>query len=460
MKLFVREKSFYKTFFTLTVTIALQNLIVYSVSFADNVMLGAFSEEALSGVALVNQIQFLLQMLTMGIGEGIVVLASQYWGQKDTDSIKKIMNGGLLLGVILAAVLWAVVFFAPHQVLRLFTDDEAVIAEGMKYLEIICFSYFFFCMTNILICSLRSVETVRIGFLISLSTLVINVCLNYLFIFGNFGAPRLGAAGAAIATLAARIVEFAIMICYLKFFDQKLRIRWKDLLLFDKRLFTQYVKVGSPVIAANGIWGIAMAVQTAILGHLGANAIAANSVATTVFQVLMVFATGSASASAVITGKTIGEGKIEAVKQYAVTFQILFLIIGVLTGLALFLSRGFVLGFYSISEESRAMADEFMIVLSITSVGTSYQMPCLTGIVRGGGDTNFVFINDMIFIWGFVTPMAALAAFVFHWPPVVVFIFLKSDQVLKCFVAIPKVNRFQWIRRLAEPEAEPETVTV
>lgn len=444
-----RDKSFYRSFFQLTGTIALQNLVVFSVNLADNVMLGAYQEASLSGVALVNQIQFLLQMLTMGVGEGVVVLAAQYWGKRDTASIKRILSGALRVGMAIAVLLWAVVFFFPHAVLSLFTGDEAVIAEGMQYLAIICFSYFFFSYTNILLCALRSVETVRVGIVVSLSTLCINVCLNSLLIFGNLGAPRMGAAGAAVATLAARVVESVIVTLYLFRMDRKLCLRPADFAVFDRALFRDYARCGFPVLASNAIWGLAMAIQTAILGHLGSAAIAANSIATTVFQIFSVVAYGSASASGVIIGKTIGEGRLPDVRRYAKRLQLLFLAIGLLTGLGLFLVRGAVLSLYAISEESRALADQFLLILSVTCVGTAYQMPALTGIVRGGGDTSFVFVNDTIFMWCLVLPASAAAAFALQLPPAAVFVCLKSDQILKCFVAVVKVNRFRWIRSLA-----------
>ncbi len=447
MKL-TKDRSFYRWFFRLTLTIALQNLVVFSVNLADNIMLGAYQETSLSGVALVNQIQFLLQMLTMGVGEGIVVLSSQYWGKRDVTSIKRILSGGLRVGLVIAALLWAVVFFFPYEVLSLFTPDQAVIEEGVRYLRIICFSYFFFSYTNILLCAFRSVETVRVGIVVSISTLCINVCLNSLLIFGNLGAPRLGAAGAAVATLTARIVESVIVTVYLFRVDRKLQFRPTDFLKFDALLFCDAVRTGAPVLASNAIWGLAMGIQTAILGHLGAQAIAANSIAATVFQILSVAAYGSASASCVIIGKTIGEGHTELVKQYAATMQLLFLGIGVLTGLALFSVRGAILSVYAISEDSKALAEQFLTILSVTSIGTAYQMPVLTGIVRGGGDTSFVFLNDTIFMWCIVLPASAAAAFLFQLPPVIVFLCLKSDQILKCFVAVVKVNRYRWIRKL------------
>lgn len=196
MSLFVKDKHFYKQFFFLTASIALQNVIAFSVNLADNLMLGAYSETALSGVALVNQIQFLLQMITMGVGEGIIVFASQYWGKQETGPIQKITAIGMRIGVIMAFGMFCAAFFASRFCLGLFTGEQAVIAEGVKYLQIICFSYVLFAITNILLAALRSVETVKIGFLVSLSTLCINVCLNYVLIYGNFGAPRMGVRGA------------------------------------------------------------------------------------------------------------------------------------------------------------------------------------------------------------------------------------------------------------------------
>lgn len=446
--LFVKDKEFYKTFFVMTFSIALQNVIVFSVNLADNIMLGAYHETSLSGVALVNQIQYLLQMLIMGIGEGMIVLAARYWGRGDIGSIRKVANIGLKLGVFFSLLLWAIVFFFPHFSLGLFTNDQAVIEEGVKYLKIICFSYFFFAITNILIATLRSVETVKIAFVVSFSTLMINVCLNYILIYGNFGAPRLGVRGAAIATLTARIIEFVIMLAYIKFVDKKIQLRLKHLKGIDFACLTSFFKIGMPVVASNALWGIAMGVQTAILGHMGAAAIAANSIATTIFQILSVVAYGSSSATAVVIGKTIGEGKKDLVRQYAITLQILFLIIGVVSGAGLYLFKDFILQFYTISEETRQLALQFITVLSITIIGTTYEVACLVGIVRGGGDTKFVLYNDTIFMWLIVIPASALSAFVFHFSPLVVFICLKSDQILKCFVAFVKVNRFRWVKSI------------
>lgn len=426
--------------------IALQNVITLGVNLSDNLMLGGYSEPALSGVALANQIQFILHMLVMGAAEGLVILSSRNWGAKNMEAIKKSASIGMRIALLVSIVMWMIVFLFPHACMSLFTNETRVIAEGAQYLRIICFSYVFFAITNVLLATLRSVEIVRIGFIVSLSTLIINVCLNYVLIYGHLGFPKMGVSGSATATLVARIIETAIVITFIKRFDRRLMLKLKDFFRIDKELFRQFLRIGSPILMANALWACAMGAQSAILGHMGESAIAANSVATTVFQLVTVITYASASATAVIIGKTIGEGHVSKIITYSKTMQMLYVAIGLMTGLVLFITKDYVTGLYSISADAKTLAVQFMTVLSITVVGTAYQMPALTGIVRSGGDTKFVLYNDFIFMWLVVLPASTICAFVLDLSPLLTFICLKCDQILKCFVAIVKVNRFKWIR--------------
>ena len=315
MAVLVRERKFYRTFFSMTAVVALQNLIVFGVNLADNIMIGQYSENALSGVAIVNQVQFLLQMIVVaGFGDAVAVVSSRYWGAKNLSAIRKLLSITMSLSILVAVLFWAVMFFFPAQVLSLFSSDAAVIAEGVAYTKIVCFTYLFFSVTNCLLASLRSVETVRIGFVVSLIAMVVNIFLNYVFIFGNLGAPRLGAPGAALATLIARVVECAIVLFYVFRMDRKLSMKLREFFRIDLPLLRLYLKVGYPVICAGALWGIAMAAQTAILGHLGSQAIAANSIATTLFQVITVVSMASGSVTAVMMGKTIGEKRMDAIR--------------------------------------------------------------------------------------------------------------------------------------------------
>lgn len=450
MKFFSRDKTLYASFFTMTFTIALQNVIVYGVNLADNIMIGAYSQTAMSGIALVNQVQFFLQMITMGAAEGIVVIASRCWGQRDTEGIKKVASVGMRTGVLGAAVIWAAMFFIPSQVLGLFADESAsaVIAEGVVYARIVCFSYIFFAVTNILIATMRSVETVKIGFYVSLSALLVNILLNYLLIYGVWIFPEMGAAGAAVATLISRFVELCVVLIFIIRHDDKLKLRFSDYLRFDSKMFVSYIKVSLPVIASSGMWGIAQGVQTGILGHLGEDVIAANSIASTVFQIISVVIYGSASATAVIIGKTLGQGRRELIPEYTRTLQVIYIGLGLLTGAALFGFKDIVIGLYKITDAARSYALQFMTINSVTVVGTAYQMTCMTGIARGGGDTKSTLINDTIHMWLIVIPASMIAAFALKLSPAVVFACLKCDQILKCGVAAVWTNSYRWIKKL------------
>lgn len=454
MHLFVREKAFYRMFFSMTLVLALQNLIAFSVNLADNIMLGAYSELSLSGAAVSNQVQFLLQMMMMGTGSGMVVIAAQYWGKRQLEPIKRIFAVALWVALILSAVLTAVAFFAPQALLGLLTNEAAVIKQGAVYLRILSVSYCFFAATTIMLGVMRSVETVKIGFWMSLSTLFVNVSLNYILIYGKLGMPEMGIRGAALATTISRILEFLIVLTYTGWIDKKLKLRLADVFGVQVGYVRDFFKTGMPTMMSSTSWGIAMGIQGAILGRLGATTIAANSIAAALFQVMIVLASGSASSSSVIIGKTVGSGDIERVRQYTKTLQMLFLGIGVLTGTGLLLSKNAIIGLYNVAPETETLANIFITVLSVTVVGTAYQMPGLTGIVSGGGDTKFVLFNDLIFMWGIVLPISMLSAFVFGFPVTVTFICLKSDQIIKCAVAVVKINRFRWIKKLTRETAE------
>lgn len=449
MKFFVRDRVFYKTFFSLTFVIALQNLIAFGVNLTDSLMLGAYSELSLSGSAICNQIQFLMQMILGGIVTGMVVIAAQYWGKKQSEPIKKIFSVAFWLAVCASLIMTVICLTIPGQVLRLLTNEPSVINEGVKFLRIICLTNCIFAVTTVILGVLRSVETVKIGFWISLSTFVLNFIFNYLFIFGKFGMPRMGIRGSAVSTLISRIVELGIVLFYVTFIDKKLNLKIKNILHIEKSYLKDFTKTGLPTVLSSTSWGIAMGAQGAILGRLGASTIAASSIATTLFQIASIVAYGSANASNVVIGKTIGQGDLGKVKQYTKTLQMLFLIIGICTSVALFGGKLVMLNFYSnVTDETKSLAGVFILVLCVTVIGTSYQMATLTGIVAGGGDTKFVLFNDLVFQWCIVLPAAALSAFVFHLPVVFTFICLKSDQILKCAVAVVKVNRFRWIKKL------------
>lgn len=443
-----KDSYFYKTYFRLFAIVALQNIIVFSVNLADSLMLGSYSEMAMSGVSLANQVQFLLQCSVGGTGNGLSVIASQYWGKKETEPVKRLFSAALCSGIVLSGILSVVVLLFPSGVLGILSDESEIVAAGAEYIRIMGWTYIIFGITTVLTALMRSVESVAIGFVSSVLALVVNITLNYGMIFGNLGFPEMGAVGAAWATFASRVAELIAVLVYILFIDRKLGLKVKDFFTIKKSYLKDYLKSGLPLVGSGSSWGIAMSVQTAIIGRLGVAAIGANAIASPIFQLVAVLYTSSSNASSVVIAKTVGENDVPRVKRYAKKLQLIFVVTGLLSCGGMLLMKNAVIGMYNVSDETRAMAETFIKILAVTVIGSAYEAPALCGIVSGGGNTKFVFCNDLVFMWGLVLPLSALSAFVFKWPVAVTFFILKADQIAKCFVAIPKVNRFRWIRKL------------
>ena len=445
----VREKQFYTTFFKLSSIMAAQNLLAYGVNLADNIMLGRYSETTLAAAAMVNQIQYLLQMLCIaGIGAGTLVMVSQYWGKEEITPIRRIIALAMKFAAVTGLVFFCITFFLPEGVLSIFTNDEIVRAEGVTYIRIMCFTYLVFPLESVLVTALRGARIVLVGTVVSVISLFTNIILNYMFIFGNWGAPEMGIQGAAIATLTARVVELVIVLVYVRFMDRKLNLRLLSFFKPDAYYLSDFVKAALPVMLSGVSWGIGMMLQVVILGHMSKSIVAANSIAATVYQVITSFAFGQVSTTSVIIGNTVGAGQMDRIRPYTKTLQLLFVLSGLVTGLVLFCIRNLILAVYVLEPETRELTHTFMNLLCIVVVFASYQYPCASGIVLGGGNTRYPVIVETSFIWLCVLPLSALSAFVWKLSPIITFLFLKSDQFLKCIPNGIVANRYRWVRIL------------
>lgn len=457
-----RDKTLYVSFFKMAILLSAQNLIVLSVGLIDNIMLGSYSEASLAGASLANQIQFIFQSILVAIGTGVTLFASRYWGQQkanqksDTNTAeiqacRNVSTIGLILSIITAIIFFTLVSFFPKACLSFFTKDAAILAEGCKYLFVLRFSYLFFAISNLFFAMLRSVETVHIGTIASVFSLITNIIFNYMLIFGNWGAPQLGIYGAAVATCIARFLECLIAVFYASKRDYKLQyFQYRP--VWDRAMFRDYMHTTVPVMISDTLWGMAMAISTAILGHLGNAAIAANSISNAIFQMLFVFTDSNATTASVLTSKSIGaKESLEKIKENTRTFQVIFLSIGIISALVLWgLENPILILYPKIDAASLELTRKFIHILCIACcIGSGYQVPCNCGIIRGGGDTSFVLKMDLIMTWLYMLPISAFTAFILHWPPVYVFFMLKSDQLIKCIIAYIKTNRYHWIRPLA-----------
>ena len=441
-------KNFYRNILKLCSMLVLQNVVTLSVNLADNIMLGAFSETALSGVTTVNQVQFVFQQLLMALGDGLVIFGSQYWGKKETKPVRKISAWAMCTGIFIALILFILASFFPRQLLGLFTTDQTIIEAGLSYLAIIRFTYFFFAVTQILLATLRCVEIAGIAFGLSVMTLIINCSINWILIYGHFGAPRMGAAGAAVGSLTAHIAEVCVLITYISKKQSWIGIRIQDYLQADWKFGRKYYKVVCPLLVIQGLWGVNTALQTAILGHMTAAAIAANSAASNLFLMVKSAAVGAASAASVTMGKTIGSGDLKLAKLYSKKLQKLFVAMGIICGVLLFFIRIPVLSLYQLSPETREMANTFLMILSVVMVGMSYQMPTNGGIIRGSGSIAYSMKVDLISTWAIVIPLSMFMAFVVKASPAIVVCCLNADQIFKCVPAFLKCNYGHWIKTM------------
>lgn len=444
----MKDREFYKSFFQLYIVLVLQNIVTLSVNLADNIMLGAYGEISLSGVTAVNQIQFLYQQLLIAFGDGMVIFCSQYWGKKQIQPMKKVIAIAMRFGVATAVMLFLAITLFPGQAMQVFTTDERIIGEGVTYLRTIRFTYLFFAVTQMLLAALRSTEVAKIALNLSVLALVVNCGINYVLIFGRFGAPELGVTGAAIGTLTARILECAVLIGYIVQKEKYLRLKLADFMQRDQTLLKDYLKVLMPLLIFSVLWGINTAMQTVVLGHMNSAAIAANSAASNLYLVVKSAAVGAASAASVMIGKTIGMGDGELVKRYARKLQILFLLLAIAGGILLYFIRIPVLSLYDLSPETMELANQFLIILSVVYVAMAYQMPTNAGIIKGGGSVYFSAKLDTVCICLIVIPLSCYMAFVAGASSAVVVICLNIDQFIKCVPVFFKVNYGNWMKKL------------
>ncbi len=447
--LFTHDKVFYRSLFSLLIVVALQNIIAYSVNMADNIMLGAYRQEALSGAAVVNQLFFIVQQATIAIGDGLIVISSQYWGQKRTGPIRQVAGQVLRYTIAAGVGLILICTVFGDSILRIFTSDEAILPHALAYLGIIKYTFLLFMVTQVLLAALRSVETVKIAFVNSCVSLVLNIVINSTLIYGRFGFPEMGVTGAAIGTITSRTVELLIVLFYLWKKDEKLKLfREPGLRSISPELKADYLKNARPILVGGLIWSVSIPLQTAILGHLSSDAIAANSVATTFYQYMKVIVVAMSSVSAVLMGKSIGAGNLARVRSDARSLSVIDLMIGILLGAVLFFTRKPLLAYYALNPGASALADQLIVIMSAVMVGMSYQMPVSGGVLKGSGDSKFTMNMNLISTWLIVTPLSFAAAFWWKWPVAAVVICLQSDQIFKCLPVFLRFRSYKWIHRL------------
>lgn len=442
------KKNFYKAVFLLIIPMAFQNLINVGVTTADVIMLGKVGETVLSAASLGTQVQFILTLILFGLTSGAAVLTSQYWGKQDIRAIEKVLGIALGIGITIAVIFSLGAIIVPEKLMTIYTSEPDVIKEGVKYLRIVGYSYTLSAITMIYLNIMRSVERVLISTVVYLISLVVNIILAAILIFGLFGCQAMGIEGAAIATLVARIVEIFIVIVYEIRVKHEIHPHICDIIKFDKILFKDFLILSMPVVINELLWGAGASANTAVMGHLGSAAVAANSVAQVTRQIATVVSFGVATAAAIMLGKAIGEEKYEEAKAYSKRFVGLSIMFGFIGGILILCIRPFVMNSLSLSDEARNYLGFMMIVMSYFALFQAYNTTMIVGIFRSGGDTKFGLIMDVLSMWGCSILLGVVAAFVFKCSVPVVYVLLMSDEIVKFPFTTLRYKSYKWLKNI------------
>ncbi len=448
-RIFVKDKSFYKLILTIAVPVVLQNMITIGVNIMDTMMLGSFGEVQLSASSLANEFINIYHIMCMGMSMGAAVLTAQYYGMGDMISLKKSVTIMLRMGLVIALVFTAATLAAPEAIMRLYTPEEEVIAKGAAYLRISAVTYVLLGVSLMLTNIMRTVRLVRFPLLLSIVTFFTNVFFNWVFIFGNLGAPQMQIEGAALGTVIARFVEAAALVVYFFCVDKRIGYRLGDLLMSCRDHVKVYITYSIPVMISDTLLGLGNSAMSVVMGHIGASFVAANSIINQTVRLSTVFNQGLSSASSVITGNTLGEGEADKAYHQGVTFFALSILIGIAAAIVILLVSPPLIENFNVTQETKEIAYQLMAAVSLMVVFQTVQGVLTKGVLRGGGDTRFLMLADMLFLWLASIPLGYLTGLVWHMPAFWVYIALKIDWIIKSVWCAFRLRSRKWIKTVA-----------
>lgn len=445
-RLFVKEKSFYKLILSIAVPVVLQNMITIGVNIMDTLMLGNYGEIQLSASSLANEFINIYHIMCMGMSMGAAVLTAQYYGAGNNPSLKKIVTIVLRMGLVIAAAFTMVTLLFPEELMRLYTPDEAVIEKGVLYFRISAVTYVLLGVSLILTNILRTVHQVRFPLVLSIVTFFVNVFFNWVFIYGRLGAPEMQIEGAALGTVIARLVECGSLVTYFFVFDKRIGYRIKDLFMKCGDHVRVYITYAIPVMVSDTLLALGNSAVSIIMGHIGASFVAANSIISQTVRLSTVFNQGLSSASSVITGNTLGKGERDKAYHQGVTFLCLSILIGLAAAVIILLISPLLVESFNITQETKDIAYQLMASVSVMMVFQTVQSVLTKGVLRGGGDTRFLMLADILFLWLASIPLGYLCGLVWHLSPFWIYAALKIDWVIKSVWCIFRLRSKKWIR--------------
>ena len=448
------QRQFYKMTASLTLPIALQNLMDTAVSGADVLMLNFVSENAISAASLAGQVQFVLNMIFYGLSSGTAVLCAQYWGRGDKRTIEKIMGLSLRISICLSMLFTLAALFVPGVIMKIFTDDAAVIDLGMQYLRAVAPSYVLSGFATMYLCVMRSVERVVVSATVHSSAVVANIILNACFIFGWGPFPSLGIAGVAIATSITRALEVLYCIFDAAVICRVIRFKIGDLFARRKILMRDFIRYSVPAMGNDLVWGLAFSMYSVILGHISSDIVAANSITTVVRSLGSVVCFGVASSGGIILGKAMGDNQLEKAELYAKRLLRLSIGTAIVGGLLVLAVRPVLLSWMNLTETVYGYLSVMLLITSYYIMGQSVNTMVVCGIFRAGGDVRFGLKMDIVAMWIYAVPVGFLSAFLFKLPPLWVYFILCLDEFVKMPVILMHYKKKKWLCNITRAETD------
>lgn len=445
----IKDKDFYMMVLSIMLPVALQQAINMGVNMLDTMMLGSFGEIQLSASSLANQYYNLFFIFCLGIIGGCSVLSAQHWGAGNKEQVRETFSMAMRLVLVLSLLFSALTFLFPKQIMSVYTSEEEVIRQGVRYLEITVFIFVLHGTSLVAAQLMRSVGQAGLGLVVSVISFVVNIFANYVFIFGKFGAPRMEIAGAALGTLLARGAEFLTTFLYILAIDKKLGLRVKHLLKSPSPLFYKdYFRLGAPVLVSDALLGLGSNLVSVILGHMGAAVVAGNAICQVVDRLSTVVIQGVSNASGIITGNTVGTGDRKRAMEQGETFYLLSIIFGLFSSLMVFVFGPMTISMYVLTEETIVVTRHLMYAYVIIVFFQAVQSVMTKGVLRGGGDTKFLMKADILFMWLASIPIGALGGLVLAWPAWLTMLCLRVDFAIKSVWCVSRLLSGKWIREV------------
>lgn len=448
----MEKKAFYRQLWRLMLPIAFQQFMLAAVSASDAVMLGILNQEAMAAVSLAAQVQFVfsLYLAAMTIGTGI--FAAQYWGRKDQKTVEKILALVLVFTLPAASAFSLATAAAPESIMRLFTPDAVLIRYGAEYLRTVSPSYLLCGISQVYLCVMKNCGRTAVSSLISSVSVLLNIGLNAVLIFGLLGFPKIGIAGAAAATVLARLAE--TLWAYADAIPKnRVKLRREYLIKPDKALCKDFWKYVTPVLGNEIVWGVGLTMSSIILGHLGSDAVAANSIAGIAKNLLICFCIGIGSGGGVLVGNALGAGRLDLARTYGDRVAKLSMFFGVITGVVLLLISPLILHLADLSPAAKEYLKWMLIICAYYCIGKSVNSTIIGGIFCAGGDSKFGFLCDTVTLWGITVPLALCAAFLWKVPVIWVYFILNLDEFIKLPAVYRHYRKYKWVNNITREES-------